>query len=79
MEWCTQSENAKHCAKLGRVSNNFPLRKGEEISTSKLTTKDVLEIKKSILSNAELGRKYGVSKTAIRLIRIGKNWKDVTA
>lgn len=79
LEWCTSKENAQHCANLGRVSNNLPHQRGEQINTAKLKEEDVVQIKRSGKSNAELGRIFGVSKAAIRFIKIGKNWSHVTA
>jgi hypothetical protein len=48
--------------------------KGEQIGTSKLTSREVLEIKASVLSGVELARKYEVSTSTISLIRTGRSW-----
>jgi hypothetical protein len=79
LEWCTPSENIRHAVNLGRMKQNYPVRRGSENAIAKLNEAQVAIIKKSPLSNAELGRIYGVTKTAIRFIRIGKNWRHVTA
>lgn len=51
--------------------------KGEQIGTSKLTEKEVLEIKRSDLSLTFLSEIYGVGKSNIWLIRTGKSWKHL--
>lgn len=52
--------------------------KGEQIGTSKLTEKEVLEIKSSLESVSVLADRYGVDKSNIWLIRAGKSWKHLT-
>lgn len=79
LEWCTSKENSQHAAKCGRLVNNFPYMCGEMINTSKLNELQVIEILKSTESYASLARKYNVSKTAIRFIKIKMNWKHVSA
>lgn len=49
-------------------------RRGSIVNTSKLDESNVLEIKSSTIPAKILARKFGVSKTAIYLIRKGKNW-----
>lgn len=79
LEWCTQSENVRHSVKLGRWKNNYKIYKGSDNPISKLTESIVRTIRTSNKSNAELGRMYGVTRSAVRFARIGKNWKHVTA
>lgn len=52
---------------------------GELNPKSKLTAKDVVAIRElsGTKSQRELAAKYGVTKTAIRLIQQGKNWSHV--
>lgn len=55
---------------------------GEKASRSKLKNKQVLEIKKALKTpyigiNLDLAKKYKVSRGAISLIRMGKNWKHL--
>tara|TARA_R110000868_G_scaffold94607_3_gene260955 strand:+ start:2439 stop:3164 length:726 start_codon:yes stop_codon:yes gene_type:complete len=54
--------------------------KGEKNGMSKLVLEQVIEIKNQLkngTSGADLARKYGVSKTQISWIKLGKSWKDV--
>jgi hypothetical protein len=51
--------------------------RGEQVGTSKLTEKDVLEIKTSEESSTVLAKRYGVDKTNIWAIRSGKSWKHL--
>ena len=54
--------------------------RGEQIGTSKLTAKEVLEIRaESKLSLREMGEKYGVDKSNIWQIRAGKAWRHLDA
>lgn len=71
LEWCTAKENYEHSRIQGRNT------RGEKQHSSKLNEESVKEIKKSKLNNAELGRKFNVNKSSIRMIRIGKNWSHV--
>lgn len=61
LEWCTESENQKHCYKIG-LRKKF---KGEGNPNSKLTNKQVDEIKEKyksgLYSYKELGKEYGVT------------------
>ena len=55
--------------------------KGEDQHKSILTESDVVRIKKllkkGVLTNTEIGEKFGVSSWAISRIKCGKNWKHV--
>lgn len=72
LEWVTPMENTIHAIKIG-------LRKDIGIcnSRAKLSEEEVLEIKKSKLSNRKLGLIYNVSSTTVGYIKIGKLWKHV--
>ena len=55
--------------------------KGEDKSTSKLTTKDVLEIQAAFeegIKDFVLAEKYNVSSGVISAIRLGRSWKHVS-
>jgi hypothetical protein len=80
LEWCSAIENIYHSVRQNRNAGakNLPKgRKGSDINTSKLTEQQVKKIRISICSNSVLAKEYGVSKTAIRLIKIKKNWAHV--
>jgi len=64
LEWVTPMENITHSAKLGRMSR-------------KLTIKDVLSIRESSDSVADLAKKFGVTSVNIRLILNRKIWKHI--
>lgn len=54
--------------------------KGENNGAAKLCDEQVREIKKDLqhgVSGSYLGRKYGISKTTISQIKLGKTWKHV--
>lgn len=76
LEWVTPSENIYHSARvlknqLGVISENNHM--------SKLTVKEVLEIKAQLTTKslAALGREYGVRFQTIQAIKIGKTWSHV--
>ncbi len=51
---------------------------GEGHSHAKLKAIQVLKVLKSQASDTELARRFGVTRNAIKCIRIGKSWKSVT-
>ena len=73
LEWCTQSENELHSY---RVLNKKTLN-GELHGKSKLTKKDVLEIRESKLSDKELSLIYDSSRKNINDIKNRKRWKHI--
>jgi len=78
LEYCTRSENILHAYKMGLACN-----KGENHPSNKLTKKEVIEIKTSLLKpyhgiNKDLAKKYGVDRTIISKIKREINWKHVT-
>lgn len=75
LEWCTYSENSKHS-----FDNNLQIsRKGIENNKSKLTEKQVLEIRnyKGCFNTYELGIMYGVNNTTIGSVLRRKTWKHI--
>lgn len=71
----TQTDNLKDMWAKGRGVNNP--KYGEECNKAKLTRQQVIEIRLSPESYRTLGRRYGVSKTAILYIKNGRNWAHV--
>jgi len=69
----TNQDNCDDKIAKGRAVNV----RGESITLSKLTQKQVSEIRKSTLSNAELGRLYGVCRSTVRRARLEMTWKHV--
>ena len=71
LEWVTPSENQKYSYLLG-----LQKQKGEDNNASKLTWKDVDEIrnKHSNLSETKTAQIYGVSRSLIGLIRRNEIW-----
>ena len=49
-------------------------RRGSQVNTSKLDADKVKQIKNSSAPAKEFAERFGVSSTAISLIRSGKNW-----
>lgn len=74
LEWCTPSENIKHAydTKL-----NIP-KIGEETFFSKLTNKDVIEIRNNnSISMRKLAKQYNISHQLISEIKRHKLWKHI--
>lgn len=71
----TDQDNTLDCMAKGR----YVVMKGESNGCSKLTEKEVLEIRDLAkhLTHAELGRRYGVTGEAVSLIVHRKNWKHI--
>lgn len=72
LEWSTRSENQKHSIKFGLRST-----KGIKNSQSKLTEKDVLNIRKEKGLQKDIALKYGVSNITISDIKRGKTWNHL--
>lgn len=72
LEWNTGSENIKHA-----VENGLHDSKGSKHGRSKLTEKEVLEIRSSDLTLKELGILYGVHLSQISYIKTRKRWKHI--
>lgn len=71
----TSAENAADMAAKGRARG--PNYRGEKVGTSKLTEADVRAIWAMIAANERptaIGRRFGVTRQAICLIRRGQNW-----
>lgn len=76
LEWCNRSENQKHAYNTGLQK---PI-KGSNIGTSKLTEKQVSEIKMGLekgYKHKDLARLYDVNRTIITRINNGLIWKHV--
>ena len=76
LEWVTHRENMQHSFyTLGRN-----MAKGETHGNSKLTLKKVIKIKKMIakgIQHKEIAKKFGVCKSNISYIKLGKSWGHV--
>ena len=78
LEWCTPSENIKHCFNNGRHPGSG--LKGTQMHTAKLNELQVRIIKKSSkeeLTGVYLAKTFGVSHTVIYKIRRKEIWKHV--
>jgi len=76
LEWATHAENTKHGFEFGNFDN-----RGERQGNSKLTEKEVLEIRelysKGNISQKEIAEIYGVSQQNIGYIINRKKWNHV--
>ena len=72
LEWCTPAENCKHA-----VENGLMNIKGSKHPNAKLSEDDVLQIRSSFLSVAELSELYNIGKRHIRDILNKVNWKHI--
>jgi len=64
----TQSDNTRDCIRKGRHI------RGSKVGTSKLTEQDVLAIRSDTRSKKEIAISFGVSSSAIGLIKSRKRW-----
>ena len=71
----TAKQNTQDMIKKGR---NVNIR-GSDASWSKLSEIQVREIWLSADNNVVLGSRYGITREAIREIKLGRNWKHVTS
>ena len=77
LEWATREENIAHC-----VANGLQIPfKGEEVGTSILTQKQVLEIRSKFVprkySRSVLAKEYNVSEGCIKDILYRRSWKHI--
>lgn len=83
LEWATYSDNMRHSwTDLQSYRNRVAKSpRGEANKSAKLTTADVLEIRRTYVKDQmgthRLAKKYGVSKPAIRAILRRKTWAHV--
>jgi hypothetical protein len=73
LEWVTSSENKLHSYRIGLQKR----RPGIKHPLAKLNDDSIREIRKSNLSNDELGEKYGVTRGTIWAAKNGKTWLHV--
>ena len=71
LEYCTALENARHAIEVLGKSQS-----GENHARRKLSKEQVVEIKGSAESHASIGRKYKISSSHVRDIRLGKYWVE---
>lgn len=71
----TYKENTQDMISKGRKRTVAPV--GEANGKSLLTAEQAKEIKESTLSMAALARKFGVSPSCVRGVKIGRTWKHL--
>lgn len=72
LEWVTSKENTQHA-----IDTNLILQKGENCLLSKLTEKDILEIRLSKNKINDIASHFGVTRENISKIRNRKTWKHI--
>ncbi len=72
LQWKTQKENEEDKDRHGTRA------RGETVGTSRLTEGDVVQIRSSRNTAAELAKRFGVSLNTIKRAINGENWKHVT-
>lgn len=75
LEWCSSSENSQHAYDTG-LHVHIGL-KGEKNPNSKLTKKQVVDIRNSKLKPVNLAKKYKVGKNTISDILNKKTWIQI--
>jgi hypothetical protein len=76
LEWCTASENINHAFD----NNLIPRQKGGKNGNSKLTEREVVEIKKLIKkgdTQFNIANRFGVKQATISSIKLGYTWRHV--
>ena len=77
LEWCTSSQNQIHAFKIGLQTSH----KGEECYNSKLTEKQVLEIRAKYIpkkyTQQNLANEYGVTRSTVQEIISNKIWRHI--
>lgn len=73
LEWATNSQNMQHAHDNGLMN----MRIGEKHPKAKLKAEDIPVIRSSTLSDYELAKQYGISRSAMREARIGKTWQHI--
>lgn len=79
LEWMSRSDNTKHSF-LNPKQRVMPDRRGEKHHNSKLTTENVIEIKRKIalgLPQNYIADLYNVSDSLINAINVGRAWTHV--
>ena len=77
LEWVTRSENEKHAYRVLGKTPNKPWEGKPRTFARKFTEDQIRAIRADERPNRVIGAEYGVSKTAIRDIKIGKNYAEV--
>lgn len=72
LEWCTASENELHAYSIGLMS-----AVGERNGKSKLTEKQILEIRAAKGTHSEIASIYGINAATVTEIRRGNLWAHV--
>lgn len=67
--WATWSEQSRNRRRFGPI--------GEGAPTAKLTTDDVIEIRRSKTRNVQLAQEYGVDQSTISNVRRRATWRHV--
>jgi len=77
LEWSTQKQNMQHCVKMGRHKPSYC--KGEQCGNSKLTEKQVLEMRSLHykVSYRNLAKMFGVSDVTVHRILKRRIWKHI--
>jgi hypothetical protein len=81
LEWVTPAENMQHSFNSGRREHSY--KRGEDNARAKLTNAEVRKIRDEYRPGVvgcgahALAKKYGVSKTAMRMILAGKTYRNV--
>jgi hypothetical protein len=78
LEWCTAQQNSIHAYQNGRWTP--PNQQGAKNANSKLTEKDVIEIRKlhgEVKNCAEIARRFFVNPKTINMIVRGTRWQNV--
>jgi len=75
LEWTTHLDNMRHASALGLMGSC----KGSKNGKAKLTERQVRDIRKleGTMTQRELGMRYGIGPSCIRMILRRKSWKHI--
>lgn len=77
LEWVTRAENELHAYRTLGKAPNRPWEGKPRPCARKFTEEQVRAIRNDNRPCTDIGREYGVSKTAIRDIKTRKNYKEI--
>lgn len=73
IEWCSSTYNKIHAYENGLIKG----KKGEDSINSKLTEKQVLEIRENKMKQKDIALLYGINRSTVSGIKLKNRWKHI--